>query len=96
MTSTGLLAVKNCRFPGLMLRAGISRKVDVAVYWSERPGANYGVAGAQVQYNLINDTAKNWAVSTRASMNSLYGPADLNLSVCGVDVLASKKFTGVF
>jgi hypothetical protein len=80
-------------FPGLTIRAGVSKKIDVAAYWSERPGANYGVAGAQVQYNLINDTAKEWAVSTRASMNCLYGPADMNLYVVGVDVLTSKTFT---
>ena len=79
-------------FPGLMLRAGISRKVDVAAYWMKSFGANYGVAGAQVQYNLINDTVRNWAVSTRASINSLYGPADLNLYSCGAEVLASKTF----
>lgn len=78
-------------FPGLMLRAGISRKIDGALYWSKRPGANYGVAGAQFQYSLINDTTKNWAVSTRANFSSLYGPEDVNLAVCGFDVLASKK-----
>jgi hypothetical protein len=86
-----LIGGEELPFPGLSVRAGVSRKVDVAAYWSERPGANYGIAGAQVQYSLINDTVKNWAVATRASVNALYGPADLNLYVCGFDVLASKK-----
>ncbi|MFI5218876.1 MAG: hypothetical protein ACHQNT_05250 [Bacteroidia bacterium] len=90
-----LIGGEELPFPGLMLRAGVSRKVDVAAYWTIRPGANYGVAGAQVQYNIINDTVKNWAVSTRASVNSLYGPSDLNLYVSGVDLLASKKFAVV-
>jgi hypothetical protein len=87
-----LIGGEELPFPGLSIRAGITKKIDVAAYWSERPGANYGVAGAQFQYNLINDTVKDWALSTRASINCLYGPADLNLYVVGVDVLASKNF----
>ncbi len=86
-----LIGGEELPFPGLSLRAGITNKLDAGIYWSERPGANYGVVGAQVQYNFINDTTKNWAVSTRANVSSLYGPADLNLYVCGVDLLASKK-----
>jgi hypothetical protein len=79
-------------FPGLMLRAGITSRIDGGVYWSERPGANYGVFAGQVQYSLINDTVKNWAAATRLNFSSLYGPADLNLYVYGMDLLASKKF----
>ncbi len=88
-----LIGGEELPFPGLTVRAGVSRKIDVAGYWSKRPGANYGVAGAQIQYNLINDTAREWAVSTRASMNCLYGPADLNLYTAGFDLLASRNFT---
>jgi hypothetical protein len=79
-------------FPVLMMRAGVSRKVDVAAFWGERPGANYGVAGAQVQYSIINDTTRNWALSARANLVSLYGPADVNLYVSGVDLIASRTF----
>jgi hypothetical protein len=87
-----LIGGEELPIPGLSLRAGITRKIDAGIYWTVSPGANYGIAGAQFQYNLINDTLKNWAVSTRANITGLYGPADLNLYVCGVDVLASKKF----
>jgi hypothetical protein len=79
-------------FPGLSVRAGITNKLDAGIYWSERPGANYGIIGGQLQYNFINDSTKNWFVSSRLSFNSLYGPEDLNLSVYGADVLVSKKF----
>ncbi len=78
-------------FPGLSLRAGLSSKMDAGIYWTARPGANYGIVGGQLQYNLVNDTLKNWAVATRFSFNSLYGPDDLNLAVYGMDLLASKK-----
>ena len=79
-------------FPGLTLRAGITSKIDAGVYWSERPGANYGVWGAQVQYNFLNDTARKFSASTRLNFSALYGPDDLNLNVYGVDMLASKEF----
>ena len=78
-------------FPGLTLRAGVTKKIDAGVYWSERPGANYGVWGAQVQYNFINDTARKWSASTRLNFSTLYGPDDLNLNVYGIDFLASKE-----
>ena len=79
-------------FPGLTLRAGITSKIDAGIYWSERPGANYGVWGAQVQYNFWNDTTRDFSASTRINFSSLYGPDDLNLDVYGVDLLASKEF----
>lgn len=79
-------------FPGLAARAGITRKMDVGVYWSMRPGANYGFYGAQVQYNFIDDETSPWGVSSRIGFNNLYGPDDLNYTMYGLDVLASRKF----
>lgn len=79
-------------FPGLSLRAGLTDKIDAGIYWTLRPGANYGIIGGQLQYNFIHDTSTNWALSSRLNFNSLYGPDDLNLMVYGLDALASKKF----
>jgi len=79
-------------FPGLTFRAGITNKIDAGIYWSERPGANYGVFGAQVQYNFLNDTSRKITASTRINFSTLYGPDDLNLNVYGVDLIASKEF----
>ncbi len=90
-----LIGGKELPFPGLSMRAGITNKIDAGVYWSKRPGANYGVMGGQVRYNLVNDSAKNWAAAARLSFNSLYGPEDLNLTVYGVDLLASKRIAVV-
>jgi len=87
-----LIGGEELSFPGFSLRAGITKKLDAAIFWSKRPSANYGVIGAQVQYNLIDDTTHNWALSTRASFSSLYGPEDLYLTVYGTDFLVSKKF----
>jgi len=80
-------------FPGLMARAGITGKTDVGLYLTKSPGANYGFVGGQVQHSLFEDDTKAWAAAGRVSVVSMYGPDDLNLTVYGVDVLASRKFT---
>jgi hypothetical protein len=77
--------------PGLMLRAGVSGSTDIGVYFTKSPGANYGFVGGQVQYSLMPSTSK-YAVATRASFVSMYGPEDLNFAVLGLDLLASRTF----
>jgi hypothetical protein len=79
-------------FPGLTARMGVTDKVDVGVYFTKSPGANYGFWGAQLQYNLVDDLEKKWSASARTSFMSIYGPEDLKLKVYGLDVLASKEF----
>ena len=76
-------------FPGLMARAGVGDKTDVGVYLTKSPGANYGFYGAQLQRSLIQG-AKNWDASARVSFVSMYGPEDVDFSVYGVDLIASK------
>jgi hypothetical protein len=79
-------------FPGLTARIGITNRLDVGVYFTKNPNANYGFWGAQVQYNLINKVESSWAVSTRASFVSMFGPDDLTFNIYGADVIASKEF----
>lgn len=80
------------KFPGLMARAGVTDRTDAGVYLTKSPGANYGFYGGQVQHNFFSDAKSNWAGSARVSFVSMYGPADLDFSVYGLDVLASKKY----
>lgn len=79
------------KIPGLMLRAGVSERTDVGVYFTKNPGANYGFVGGQVQYNLVQN-ASAWDASARASFVSIYGPDDVSFGVYGVDLLASRTF----
>lgn len=79
-------------FPGLTARVGITDKLDVGVYLTKSPGANYGFWGGQLQYNLVNNLEKKWAASARVSFVSMYGPDDLKLNVYGVDFITSKEF----
>lgn len=78
-------------FPGLMVRAGLTNRTDVGVYFTKSPGANYGFYGAQLQQNLLRDAGK-WAAAARVSFVSLYGPEDLDFTVYGLDLVASRKF----
>ena len=79
------------KFPGLMIRGGVARSTDVGIYLTKNFGANYGFYGAQLQRSLMDDTSSGWAAAARVSFVSLYGPRDLDLTVYGVDLLASRK-----
>lgn len=80
------------KFPGLMVRAGVSDDTDVGVYFTKNPGANYGFYAAQVQHAFVKNPARTWDAAARVSFVSMFGPDDLDLRVYGVDLLASRKF----
>jgi hypothetical protein len=79
-------------FPGLTFRAGVTKKLDVAGYFTKSPGANYGFYGGQLQYNLLNNVEKKCAASARANFMSLFGPEDLKFNSYGLDFIASKEY----
>ena len=80
------------KFPGLTIRAGVTDRTDVAVYATKNPNANYGFFGAQLQRGLFGGRSSGWAAAARLSFMSLYGPEDVDLSVYGVDLVASRRF----
>jgi hypothetical protein len=82
---------KGLKFPGLMGRVGVSAGTDVGVYFTKNPNANYGFYGAQVQRRLAGGADRRWAASARVSFVSLYGPDDAELTVYGLDLVASRK-----
>jgi len=88
-----LLEGKGLKFPGLMVRAGVSAKTDVAMYLTKNPRANYGFYGGQLQQSLAGSPTGNWNASARVSFMSMFGPEDLNLSVYGADLVASRRLT---
>ena len=77
------------QFPGLSGRVGLGDKTDVAAYFTKNPEANYGFYGVQVQHALLRDAESKWAAAARASVVSMYGPADLDFRVYGADLVAS-------
>lgn len=78
--------------PGLQARAGVTAKLDVGAYYTINPNANYGFYGAQAQYNFVEEAKADWSASARVSFVSLFGPDDLDLSIYGVDVVASRAY----
>ena len=80
------------KFPGLMARAGVGSKTDVGIYFTKNPNANYGFFGAQVQQNLLGSETSPWAGAARLSFTSLFGPADVDLTVLGFDLVGSREF----
>jgi hypothetical protein len=82
---------KGLKFPGLTARVGVAAKTDVAVYFTKNPNANYGFIGGQVQQNLVEDGSHNWSASVRANFTKLFGPEDVDFSVAGADLVASRR-----
>jgi hypothetical protein len=76
--------------PGLMLRAGLTDRIDAGAYFTKAPGSNYGFLGGQVQYAFLNDTERKLAAAGRISAVRLYGPEDMDASTYGLDFVASK------
>ena len=85
-----LLEGESLAFPGLTMRVGIGDKTDVGVYATKAPGANYGFYGAQLQRSLFGGAESRWAAATRVSFVSMYGPEDVDYSVYGADLVASR------
>jgi hypothetical protein len=79
--------------PGLMVRAGVTDRIDVGAYYTKAIGANYHIAGGQVQYALVNDTERKFSAAGRLSAVRLFGPEDLNAGVYGLDFVVSKALS---
>jgi hypothetical protein len=79
-------------FPGLMARVGVTDRTDVGAYVTKNPNANYGFFGGQVQQSLLGGRDATWAAAARLSFVSLFGPDDLDFTVYGADLLASRTF----
>jgi hypothetical protein len=81
------------QFPGFMLRAGIGDQTDFGLYVTKNLRANYGFYGAQLQRSLIGIPTSDWAAAARVSFVAMYGPDDLDFTLYGIDLLASRTTT---
>jgi hypothetical protein len=76
--------------PALMLRVGITDRIDVGTFFTQNVKANYGVVGGQVQYSLLNGASGRFDAAGRVSGGVLFGPDDLNATVLGADLVVSR------
>jgi hypothetical protein len=81
-------------FPGLMLRAGVTDRIDVGAYFTKNFPSNYGLYGAQAQYNFFGQPEAPLAAAARVSFMSLFGPQDLGVASYGLDLVASRELVG--
>lgn len=78
------------KIPALMMRVGVTQRIDVGGYFTKSIGANYGMYGAEVQYAFLDDAEHNVTAAARVNAVQLFGPADLSAGVYGMDVVVSK------
>jgi hypothetical protein len=71
---------------------GLTARTDLGVYLTRNPNANYGFYGAQLQRALLGGASSPWAIAGRGSFVSLYGPEDIDFTVLGAEVTASRTF----
>lgn len=76
--------------PGIMLRAGITDRIDAGAYFTNSVGANYGFFGGELQYSFLNDIERGMGAAARINAVRLYGPDDMAVSTYGLDFVASK------
>lgn len=76
-----------------LVRIGITDRIDISGTFLMAPGANYGFGGAQLQYNLLNDTDKNLAAAARVGAMAIVGAEDLSLTAYSFDFIASKDIS---
>jgi hypothetical protein len=76
---------------GLLVRAGVTSRMDAGLYVTKAPSSNYGMLGGQIQYNLLDDAARSLAAAGRVSAVRLLGPDDVRATVYGADLLVSRE-----
>ena len=78
-------------FPVIRARVGVTDKMDVGAYWTTAPGANYGMAGGEIRYQISSESENLPAAMVRGSATFLTGVPDFDLGIYSAEVLASKK-----
>lgn len=85
------------QFPRLFVRYGASERVDVGLWGSGNPEANYGFVGIDAKITLLEDrfAAVPVHVAVRPSATTLIGPDELWTGNAGVDLTASLTVAGL-
>lgn len=79
--------------PAFRASVGLADHMDVGGFVTYAPDANYGEAGGEFKYAFLPESDELPAVAARVSAAFLLGVRDFNVSLYGIDVLASKRFS---
>ena len=83
------------QIPTIRARMGLSEDMDIGVFWTTAPGANYGLVGGEYRYAFLRESGKRPAVAVRASVTVLTGVPDFNFRVHSIDVVTSKRISSL-
>lgn len=87
---------KRLTFPHLNFRLGLSSRVDVGGYYLYLPNiTNYGFAGIDSRYRIINDTAHKVYLTGRLALTTLLGTKDMDFYIVSHELSFGKSF-GLF
>jgi len=77
--------------PTIRASMGLTENLDIGACWTTAPNANYGMVGGEVKYAFLRESEKLPAAAVRGSVAVLTGVPDFDLSICSVDLIASKR-----
>ena len=78
-------------FPSIHAKMGVSDNMDIGMFWSTAPDANYGMVGGEIKYKFLQESEDLPAAAVRASVSILTDVPDYDLNVYSVDILVSKQ-----
>lgn len=81
--------------PRLMLRFGLTERVDVEVSGTVDPRANYGFVGIGAKVALMQPRqGAPVSLSLRPAVSTMLGPAEVSLASFSTELLLSRRFYG--
>jgi hypothetical protein len=83
-------------FPKLRARVGITDDLDLGVFYTEQPNANYGWIGLEAKYGLLQQSAEMpISLALRGAYTKTLYVDDMDMHSISTDVSAGRTFWGV-
>lgn len=84
------------QFPRIVARMGIADSVDIGIWGSIDPNANYGFVGFESKIALLKQSAEMpLSVAVRPNASAIVGPSEVFVGNASVDVSASHEWRGL-
>lgn len=79
--------------PKLRLRLGVTENLDVGVFYTENPSANYGWLGLEAKYGLLQQSdSMPVALAARGAYTKTLYVDDMDMHALGADVTVGRTF----
>jgi hypothetical protein len=81
------------QFPKIKVRVGATDNLDIGAFYSSNPRANYGWAGVDARYRLVNATAKRpLSFAVRGAYTRTLYVDDMSMHAFTADLSADRRF----